>query len=95
MEYAVPTEGCIYLPVLTDPYFTTLAESGEECMGKLELINKRKNGFGDWFFYIRDERGQVTQVFEGDLEQFLMRRGVSELVQGNEYLYPIRHVRNK
>lgn len=62
-------------------------EEEEETLPSLELIDKKKNGFGDMIYYIRDQRGVTNQVYEGDLAAFMKMKGVSELKEGTPLLY--------
>ncbi|MCY9668743.1 hypothetical protein M5X11_28110 [Paenibacillus alginolyticus] len=57
-------------------------------MFSLELIHKEKNGFGDMYYYIRDENGVMSRVYEGDLEEFLKKKGVPLLKEGVPFIYP-------
>ncbi|HUC91964.1 MAG TPA: hypothetical protein VMS09_08040 [Paenibacillus sp.] len=57
-------------------------------MPSLEVISKEKNGFGDTYYYIRDQNGVTIQVYEGELGTFMKKNGVSELKEGKSFIYP-------
>lgn len=59
-------------------------------MPSLELISVVKNAFGDTFYYLREQNGAISRVFEGDLKSFMQKRGVSELTEGAPFLYPTK-----
>jgi hypothetical protein len=86
--YDIPSGGGCFCPVQPPVcYGTGLTEEGE-WMPSLEVISKEKNGFGDTFYYIRDQNGVTIQIYEGDLEAFMKKKGVLELKEGVSFLYP-------
>lgn len=88
MLYATPNGGGCFCPILPPfCYGTGLTEEGET-VPTLELISKEKNGFGDTYYYIRDSNGVTSQVYEGDLDAFMKKNGVTKLKEGRAYLYP-------
>lgn len=88
MLYAISSGGGCFCPILLPfCYGTGLIEEGES-VPTLELIFKEKNRFGDTYYYIRDSNGMTNQVYEGDLDAFLKKNGVTELRRGRVYLYP-------
>lgn len=56
-------------------------------MKTLELIDKRKNAYGDVIYYIRDEGGATVVISEKEVEGYLRKKGASSLTQGHSYVY--------
>lgn len=56
-------------------------------MPSLVLVNKQKDVYGEMVYYIRDERGVTNMIHECNLDDFMRRRGVSELQEGRPFFY--------
>ncbi|MCU6711503.1 hypothetical protein M6D81_22660 [Paenibacillus sp. J5C_2022] len=87
MLYAIPRGGCFcpIQPLIC--YGVDLIEEGET-VPILELVSKEKDGFGDTFYFIRHSNGVTSKVYEGDLDAFMKKNGVTELQKGKAYMYP-------
>lgn len=94
MLYAIPSGGCFCPIPKPFCYGIGLTEEGET-VATLELISKEKNVFGDTYYYIRDSNGVTSQVYEGDLDAFMKRKGATELREGRAFLYPKRKSKSK
>jgi hypothetical protein len=91
MEYTLPAGGCV-CPQLPPCAYGIRTDGNEgETMTQLELIRKEKNAFGDMVYVIRDERGCVSFVYEGNLEHYLQQKGVTHLVEGAPFVYATKN----
>jgi hypothetical protein len=88
MLYTLAAGGC-YFPVQFFRGYNVLLSPGEgETLKTWELIYKKKNGFGDMIYSIRDHKGIIHQIWERDVETFLKKNGVPFLIEGIPYEYP-------
>jgi len=90
MEYAMPEGGCMCPEPPSCIYLAGFEGSEGRALTYLELIRKEKNVFGDMVYLIREERGSITSVYERNLEEYLREKGVSHLVEGKPFVYPIK-----
>jgi hypothetical protein len=86
--YVIPSGGGCFCPVRPPVSYGSSLKEEEEWMPSLELISKEKNSFGDMYYYIRDQNGTVSHIYEENLEAFLKEKGVSELKDSVPFLYP-------
>lgn len=86
MLYAQPSGGC-FCPVQPPADYGNEWTEEEKTVSSLTLISKGKNSFGDTFYYIRDQNGITNQVYEEELQDFMKRKGVTELREGNSFVY--------
>lgn len=87
MYYGVTQEIILLSLIPCKIVFVFSDESEELPMKTLELIDKQRNAFGDMIYYIRDEKGATTTVFEQDVEDYLKIKGASSLMKGQSYIY--------
>lgn len=85
--YALTSGGGCLFPIQPSACYANAWMEEGEIVPSLELIDKKKNVFGDMIYYIRDQRGVTSQVYEGDLLEFMKSKGVSELKEGSPLFY--------
>jgi hypothetical protein len=85
--YVMKSGGGCFCPARPPVRYGTSMKEEKKLTPSLELISKEKNSFGDMYYYIRDHNGVVSHIYEGDLESFLKKKGVSVLKEGTSFLY--------
>lgn len=88
MLYVTPRGGCFcpIQPLIC--YGVDLTDEEGENVSIFILVAKEKDGFGDTFYFIRHSNGVTSKVYEGDLDAFMKKNGITELQKGKAYIYP-------
>jgi hypothetical protein len=87
MEYFV-LEEILHSPINIEKFYSVINDERDEPLLKtLTLVDKQKNGFGDMVYFIRDEKGLTDTVFEQDVQDYMRKKGVSSLTEGDSFVY--------